>query len=82
MFYVTIRFMHVTMLITKYTAILLESARNAESRNATRPVRGIVDADWSSSLESAPRRRRQWRRRHVVHRFDFFLHMALIKTAN
>ncbi|CAH0726962.1 unnamed protein product, partial [Brenthis ino] len=56
------------MLITKYTAILLESARNAESRNAARPTRGIVDADWSSSLESAPRRRRQWRRRHVVHR--------------
>lgn len=62
------------MLITKYTAILLESARSAEARNALSiPNRGVGDADWSSSLDSVPNRRRQWRRRHVAHRFVIIL---------
>lgn len=57
----------VTMLITKYTAILLESAKSAEARNTV--SRAGVDADWSSSLESVPNRRRVLRRRHLAYRY-------------
>ncbi|CAF4842467.1 unnamed protein product [Pieris macdunnoughi] len=50
------------MLITKYTAILLESAKMSEARNTT-PSRS--DGDWSS-LDSA--RRKRWRRRTYAYR--------------
>ncbi|XP_041981716.1 protein sprint isoform X2 [Aricia agestis] len=53
------------MLITKYTSILLESARSVEARNGR--------AEWSSSLDSAPSRRRPVRRRHFVYRNATFL---------
>ncbi|CAH4034693.1 unnamed protein product [Pieris brassicae] len=52
----------VQMLITKYTAILLESAKMSEARNTT-PSRS--DGDWSS-LDSA--RRKPWRRRTYAYR--------------
>ncbi|XP_026730230.1 uncharacterized protein LOC113495609 isoform X2 [Trichoplusia ni] len=57
------------MLITKYTAILLESARSTEARNT---ALSRSDA-WSSSLESAASGRRPVRRRHFVYRNATFL---------
>ncbi|XP_032518528.2 protein sprint isoform X2 [Danaus plexippus] len=56
------------MLITKYTAILLESARSAEARNA---IKAPNDSS-SPSLERTPRRR-TWRRRRFIYRNATFL---------
>ncbi|CAG9135875.1 unnamed protein product [Plutella xylostella] len=53
--------------ITKFTAVLLESARTSEARNRSRRD------PWSS--ESVPRRPR--RRRHVAHREAFANRMRL-----
>ncbi|KAF9420777.1 hypothetical protein HW555_003125 [Spodoptera exigua] len=51
------------MLITKYTAILLESARSSEARNMA-----VSRSDaWSSSLDSSTGGRRPVRRRHFVY---------------
>lgn len=58
----------VTMLITKYTAILLESARTAEARSLTR----ISDGARSSSMDSIPDGRRPVRRRHFVYRYELY----------
>lgn len=54
----------VTMLITKYTAILLESARTAEARSLART------SDGGSSLDSIPDGRRPVRRRHFTYRYE------------
>ncbi|XP_035437958.2 protein sprint isoform X4 [Spodoptera frugiperda] len=57
------------MLITKYTAILLESARSTEARNMA-----VSRSDaWSSSLDSSTGGRRPVRRRHFVYRNATFL---------
>ncbi|CAH2258872.1 jg12567 [Pararge aegeria aegeria] len=59
------------MLITKYTAILLESAKSVEARNSiSRPFKADlgIGVDRSSSLESVPNRRRVFRRRHLAYR--------------
>ncbi|CAG4961903.1 unnamed protein product [Colias eurytheme] len=55
----------VQMLITKYTAILLESARSVEARNTA--LSRSTDGDWSS-LERAAHTRRPWRRRTLAYR--------------
>ncbi|KAF9801164.1 hypothetical protein SFRURICE_005758 [Spodoptera frugiperda] len=55
------------MLITKYTAILLESARSTEARNMA-----VSRSDaWSSSLDSSTGGRRPVRRRHFVYSIQF-----------
>ncbi|XP_034832976.1 protein sprint isoform X2 [Maniola hyperantus] len=75
----------VTMLITKYTAILLESAKSVEARNtiSSPSVRG-AGADWSSSLESVPTRRRVLRRRNLAYRNATFLepHIQGVRRRN
>ncbi|XP_049874832.1 protein sprint isoform X3 [Pectinophora gossypiella] len=59
------------MLITKYTAILLESARTTEARNTA--LRSGDGSGWSSSLDSASSGQRRWRRRQFAYRSATFL---------
>ncbi|KAL0828890.1 hypothetical protein ABMA28_003795 [Loxostege sticticalis] len=65
--------MSVKMLITKYTAILLESARSSEARNEAMS-RSRERGAWSSSLDSGSSGTRPtWRRRHFQYRNATFL---------
>ncbi|KAJ0176177.1 hypothetical protein K1T71_008351 [Dendrolimus kikuchii] len=54
-----------TMLITKYTAVLLESARSSEARNSA--LARSSEAAWSSSLDSLSSGRRPIRRRYFAY---------------